>query len=440
MHPSSPHASPLLPRLGLFPLLSLLLLVGTIGPAAGQPLDDETDIRLVRPPAGEPIFGEVVFEASVPEGLEVDRVEFRVDGKVVGDRREPPWRVEADVGPENRDRRLEVLAYAGGGVIAGDERTAPAVEVDEVVDLHLQQIYVTVTDGDGRRVLGLEKEDFAVFDQGMKQEVVTLQGGDVPFTAVLLLDTSQSMKGEGLGAAVEGARRFVEGMRPLDEAKVLAASDRILGASPWSAREEDLVRAFDGLEAEGGTSIFDPLFLSLTLLESRLGRRVLVLLGDGWDTHSVLDGEELLETARRRQTTIYWVRLGQHAFDPQIERRRRARRAASRVIEHSALGAGEGEFAHLPMPVTSWRTQRRSVDLYLALEELVEATGGRIVDVAERAGIGPAFEEILSELREQYALGYYPEPAGPPGSWHELHVEVGDETLTPRTRAGYVAR
>lgn len=434
------------------PLLVFLVIFALPVSAGAKDGPAASELRLVLPPPGQPLFDEVVFEASVPEGVGVDRVEFRVDDKVVGDRHEPPWRLEADVGPENRDRRLEVLAYAGGGVISGDERTAPAVEVDEVVDLHLQQIFVTVTDADGRRVLGLQKEDFAVFDQGVEQELVTLQGGDVPFTAVLLLDTSESMKGEGLRAAIEGARRFVEGMKPLDEAKVVAASDRILRASPWSARSEDLRRSFAGLEAQGGTSIFDPLFLSLTLLESRLGRRVLVLLGDGWDNHSVLGAEDLLETARRMQTTIYWVRVGAHAFDPAIERRRRTRREdlrrrrtdpnfdslAPRVT--SAYGAVDREFGHLPIPVTSWRTKRRSVELYLALEEIVEATGGRIVNVAERSAVGPAFGEILQELREQYALGYYPQPRSAAGTWRPVEVRVDDEELEVRTREGYVAR
>lgn len=66
--------------------------------------------------------GVVPVAVEVPD--EVARVEFRLDGVAVAERRAPPWSAEVDVGPIPRPRRLDVVAYS-----AEDDRLG----VDEVV-------------------------------------------------------------------------------------------------------------------------------------------------------------------------------------------------------------------------------------------------------------------------------------------------------------------
>jgi VWFA-related protein len=93
------------------------------------------------------------------------------------------------------------------------------------------------------------------------------------------------------------------------------------------------------------------------------------------------------------------------------------------------------------MPLSSWRDEEMVADSLEALEQIVEESGGRALEVASVEDVGPAFAEILAELREQYALGYYPDPRRNDGSWRKVEVDLaGGRGLRVRTRAGYVDR
>ena len=182
-----------------------------------------------------------------------------------------------------------------------------SIHVDEVVDLELQQLYVTVTRA-GERVLGLKHDDFTVLDRGERQEIVTLAFGEVPFTAILLIDGSVSMDEPLSAAARRGAKAFAAGMTALDEAKAMLFSHHLIAASPFTA-DPAVLGAAVASEAPGGTALNDQLYWAVRLLERRNGRRVVVLLSDGRDVHSVLDMAQVREAVRHGQTMIYWVRL-----------------------------------------------------------------------------------------------------------------------------------
>ena len=100
--------------------------------------------------------------------------------------------------------------------------------------LDLQHLFVTVTNGT-KPVLDLPQGAFKVLDQDEPQPVVTFGRGDVPFTAVLLVDASASMAGKPLDKALDGARAFFASMATLDQAKLLLFSDRILLETPFTS-------------------------------------------------------------------------------------------------------------------------------------------------------------------------------------------------------------
>ena len=392
---------------------------------AAVPAPREIAVRIVDPLPGAPLFGSVTVSVEVTADEPIEKVEIVVDGELAGTLDDAPWRLAIDVGEENRDRLIEVSAYGRSGAIGRARRLAPRIEIDDSLAVQLQQIYVTVTGDDGRRVLDLDREDFRVLDEGRPQKLITFERGDIPFTAAILVDGSASMRGRRLDASLSGAHRFAGGMRPLDEAKVFVFSDRLLGTTPWTGDPETLAKALDSVAATGGTALFDHLYLALTLLEGRQGRRVVILLSDGWDIQSVLSAEELRGVVRRSQAMVYWVRL-----------------AGDEPGRGRLLGPERTAYAGplRTLPVSSWRDEKSSRRLYALLEKTVAESGGRIVTVGGPADLAPAFEDILAELREQYVLGYDPDPRRNDGSWREVRVELARRGLTLRTRGGYVDR
>lgn len=392
------------------------------------------EVEIVSPPDGEAVFGRVEVVAEVRSGEPVERVEVFLDGRSVAAVLEPPYRLIVDVGEENREHRIEVVAHGRGGSIARAERTTPAIRIDDEVQLELQQLYVTVTRGRGRRVLDLDEAQFRIRDDGRSQEIVTFGRGDIPFTAALMIDASFSMLGERLDAALAGARRFVADMRPHDEARLMVFGDRLFQVTPFAGPDAPPAPGLAADEAVGGTSIYDHLYLALSALENRQGRRVVVLLSDGVDLHSVLSPGELRDFARRSQAMVYWVRperegAGAEAPDLRELRSRTGQMRSSRPHP-----------GYHRTPLSSWRNAEAVAVGVTTLEEIVEESGGRALEVASVEEVGPAFAEILAELREQYALGYYPDPRRNDGSWRKVRVDVSGGRYKVRTRAGYVDR
>ena len=101
-------------------------------------------VALLAPPKGEPLFGEVEIIADIVPAEEAARVEFLVDGEVVGTVTSPPFKVVVDIGQENREHLLEVRAVDLDGGVSEASYKSPAVFVDDRVEARLQQLYVTV--------------------------------------------------------------------------------------------------------------------------------------------------------------------------------------------------------------------------------------------------------------------------------------------------------
>ncbi len=394
------------PYLVLFGFCLLGLWAGT------ATADDAIIVSLDQPDPFQPAWGLVEVEAVVVADEEIERVVFYVDGLVIDELDKPPWKLNVNLGEDVGQHRFEVIAYGASGATGTGGITTPAIEVNEEVSINLQQFYVTVT-RNGRRVLDLTEDDFKIFDDREEQELVTFARGDIPFTAVVMVDSSTSMKGEKLRSAMRGAGTFFEGMQELDEGRLLVFSDRILHTTPFTTFKEVLSAGLGLVKARGGTALNDHLYLSLKQLQERQGRRVILLLSDGVDSHSVLTMRDVSAEARRSQALIYWLQL-----------------------PYSKTASEDR--TKLPQLTTPWRSSKTYQEEFDRLHSSVTESGGRIFLLSSIDDIAPTFREILRELREQYVLGYYPEVTRNDGSWREVKVRVRGSDLEARSRGGYV--
>ena len=319
-----------------------------------------------------------------------------------------------------------LLMPVGAGAQNEPAESLEDLVIHDSVDLGLRQIYATVTDLRGRRVPDLDKSAFQLKDDGESREVITLGAGELPFTAVVLVDSSLSMEGPALDAAWDGLRSFLGGMRPLDEARVLLFADVLQWSSPFSqdpAALEAEPRSFGEL---GGTSVLDHLYLGVRQLETRHGRPVVILLSDGVDVHSVLEADQVESAFHRSPAALYWVRLHGDGSEPTRDRAPQPSEERWEFLQRSRNR----------LWLTSFRPARDTSLIQRTLTRIVEESGGRTLDVVHRREIAPALEEILRELREQYALGYYPEVATDK-AWRELSIQVPGRGFKVRYRRGY---
>jgi Ca-activated chloride channel family protein len=364
------------------------------------------------PQAGLAAFDQVTIDVEVTGGEPVRRVVIFLDDRQVGTLTRVPYRTVVDFGQANVEHTLRAVAHFASGSTGEATMVTPKIRVDQEVTFALQQLYVSVRK-DGHRVLDLARDDFKVLDDGEEQEIRAFARGDIPLAAVVLLDASLSMRGERLRTALAGAQAFFSDMRPLDEGKLLVYCDHTVHATPFTNVPEVLRAGLGDIDAHGGTALNDHLYLALKLLEERQGRRVVVLLSDGVDSHSVLSMEDVLVKARQSQALIYWIRLAD---------------------EQAEVPTGED----LPPLFTAWHDKEWYWQQFRLLKRTVEESGGGLTTVNRLGEIDGAFHGIMRELREQYVLGYYPSTRRSDGRWRKVKVKVNRSGVDVLTREGYL--
>ena len=263
----------------------------------------------------------------------------------------------------------------------------------EIVDL-----YVTVTDDEGRLVPNLTQEDFAIFDDRQPRDIVVFENDVQPITVVVMLDTSASMT-PSLDLLKAGAEQFLIRMLPDDRGRVGAFNDKIqIGPAEFTDDRDVLIDELATLDFGNPTRLYDAIESSLTALDGIEGRRVILVFTDGDDTGSDVGWQDVLERAVNRDVMIYAIGL-------------------------------ESEFFNGVRSVRSQPDRN--------LRKLAEETGGGYFELHATDELGPTFTRVAQELHSQYVLGFVPTRRD--GQVHELRVLLGRRGMEARARRSYVA-
>jgi Ca-activated chloride channel family protein len=269
------------------------------------------------------------------------------------------------------------------------------------VDVKLVRILAVVKDAAGELVGALNKEDFEVYDNGVKQELAVFERRtEQPLSVALLVDTSLSTAKE-LEYELESVTGFFQAMfaegNPQDAVALYSFNYEVALVSDFTSRRARLEDALKRLRPEGGTSLYDAIYLTSRDLAVREGRRVIVVVTDGGDTTSTKKFHDALQAAQLADAVLYAI---------------------------------------LVMPITS--DAGRNIGGENALAVLTSGTGGRVFTPSVGPTLDSAFLDILKELRTQYFLAYYPKNAPPsPDRFHRLVVKLKDPRLRVLARSGY---
>ena len=203
----------------------------------------------------------------------------------------------------------------------------------ELVDL-----YVTVTDADGRLVPGLAQEDFTILDEDQPQEIVLFENEVQPITVVVMLDSSISTTNV-MHLIMGGAEQFLIRMLPDDRARVGAFNDKIeVLPEEFIGDRDRLIKALDELDFGNETRLFDAIAASLDALQGTEGRKVVLVLTDGQDSSSQTGWRDVLEQAIDGDVMIYSIGLEVEYFDGLRNRRTSPDSSLRRLAEETGGG------------------------------------------------------------------------------------------------------
>lgn len=308
-------------------------------------------------------------------------------------------------------------------------------EPDDVVrtDISLVQLNVGVVDRGGRAVTTLSRNDFAVYEDGVKQSILSFEPASAPFSLVLLLDMSGSTVNfrQQLKLATT---RFLDALAPEDRVSVIQFNARIKKLTDFSTDRKKAAYAIEIAEGAGNTHLYDALSYALNELEKEGKRRkAIVVLTDGLDTEMRNSDRATVAKAQTDEEALA-------AIKPDASAPLRAvLNAADRqgvTIYPLALPSGDPKRLPIPGPsITGIYAAARS-----RIQSLADRTGGRLTEINRLDQMARLYPTVAADLRTLYTVSYQARGERPRGKWHEIRVELAHPELTARTRPGYFAR
>lgn len=152
-------------------------------------------------------------------------------------------------------------------------------------ETNLVTVPVIVTDRNGLYVPDLKKEEFAILEDGVNQEIAFFSQISAPFNVVLMLDTSASTR-EKLRIIQQAAYTFVEQLQSADRVKILSFDDEVRDLNEFTSDRSVLKNAINQTRSGDGTRVYDAVALALATLRPIKGRKAIVIFSDGVDWHS----------------------------------------------------------------------------------------------------------------------------------------------------------
>lgn len=344
----------------------------------------------------EPVEGGIVqgptrirVEMTTEKPEDVLEVIISVDDEVVFVDREAPFQVVHDFGPDPRSAVIRAVATHAAGFKVEHAVVTRALKLSYSLEVRRVVLTLSVVDDNGKPVLGLQKDQFAVSEDGERQEIIHFAVEERPLRIGLVLDTSGSMR-ERLPQVQMAANTFLDVLRPEDRAMVVDFDDQVLLLQGLTDNREHLRSALMSTFARGGTAMYDAVHAALRRLAPADERKAIVLLSDGGDTASVMDKDMAKEAARTSEVLIYAIGLG---------------------------GADKS-----------------------VLKSMADETGGRAFFAGQASELGAVYERIAAELRNQYIISYSSTRPEYDGKWRKVKVDyTGGGSYKVKTRKGYYA-
>ena len=271
-------------------------------------------------------------------------------------------------------------------------------------DTTLVLVPVAVTDKTNRYVLGLEKENFQVLEDGAPQTITHFSSEDAALSVGLIVDVSGSI-GMKLNTSRQAVSEFLKNLNPADEAFLVECSDQAQIAVHFTHDSAEIENKLKGATSGGLTALLDAVRLGLDeMKQAKNPRKALLVISDGGDNNSRYTSREVEDLVREADVQIY----------------------AMGVFEPLTFGLTASEMSGPRV-----------------LSEISEQTGGRALAATGSQDLPNIAARIGLELRNQYVLAYSPSNKDRDGRYRKVQVKLSAPEALPdlkaRWRLGYYA-
>ena len=308
------------------------------------------------------------------------------------------------------------------------------VEPDDIisVDSAIVRLNVGVVDDRGRPITNLNKDNFVLYEDGVKQKIARFEPTATPFSVVMLLDMSGSTIGfrQTIGQA---AVRFIDALAPQDRVAVVEFYDKINLLNDFTSNRKDIIHSIQVANGRGKTQLYKALDFALGKLAKETNRRkAIIVLTDGADSNIEITDREILEKLQAEEIP--------NAIKPEnssiLNNTLNKADAQGVTIYPLALPTNNPLNLNDPTPIQIAKFNAAR----MRMEILAKRTGGTLNNINRLEDMGRLYAAVAADLRTLYTIEYEPTNNERDGKWREIKLQVDKPELISRTRPGYFAK
>ncbi|MEP7036709.1 MAG: VWA domain-containing protein [Acidobacteriota bacterium] len=300
------------------------------------------------------------------------------------------------------------------------------------VDSSVVRLNVGVVDDKGRPITRLNKENFTVYEDGVKQNILQFEPTVAPFSLVMLLD----MSGSTLGfreTIRQSASRFIDALAPEDRVAVVEFYDKVNLRNDFTTDRRIIANSINVANGRGKTQLYKAIDFAVDKLAKEGKRRkAIIVLTDGVDSTVRDEDRDFLEKTKATDVAA--------AIKPEKNDvlSRLLNRADAQGITIYPLALPTGDPFKLADPTPT------QIAVFSAarsrLQILAERTGGTLNTINRLEEMGRLYAAVAADLRALYTVEYQSSNDKRDGKWREIRVDVNNPELISRTRQGYFAK
>ncbi len=344
------------------------------------------------------------------------------------------------------------------------QASAPAQAQSIAVNVKVVNVLATVRDKKGAIVRDLTQNEFELKEDDRPQTIKYFaHETDLPLTLGMLVDTSMSQR-RVIDQEKDASATFLDAVLRVDKdhafiinfdhdvtldqdltssrEKLQAALGQLQIGSRPSSDDSDSGGQGDGGQGGGGggrgrsgggsrgggTALYDAVYLaSNDVTAKQQGRKALIVLSDGVDRGSKKTLASAIEAAQRADTLVYSI-----YFSSEEEGGGFGRGMGPGMGRGGMGGGGMGRHGGGYPGGQESRPDGKKI-----LERLSKETGGRFFESNKKHPLDETYKDIEEELRNQYSLGYTPNPPDTTAGYHKIILIVKKKDLTVQARDGY---
>lgn len=279
------------------------------------------------------------------------------------------------------------------------------------VSVPVVSLDVLVTTKDGQTIPGLRQDNFKIFEDGAEQKIATFNPTQAPITAVLLIEFAAA-RGPGYNSnmqaysymydALNAAYTFASTLRKDDWVAVECYDMKPSILVDFTQDKRAIMGALNMLRVPGFSerNMFDAVYDTLDRLDRIEGKKYIILVSSGADTFSKLTLDQTLKKIKStKDTTIYAISIGWWFRE---------------MTDESSMGGGMRAGAR----DIGWLQNDNQLNTFAHL------TGGRAYFPRFQGELPEDFQQISSDIRNQYTITYHPSNAKLDGTYRKLKVEL----------------